>query len=1091
MAIGGVILVVALASQFYMVRARMDQAYHQIVHESQNRAETIGTSAAHMITSGDMASLESMILRFSRFFHVARITITDKEGRTLVEAVTNSNGVSRPLFDYPVLKTPSLETIRETLDPKNNNDYDRHGLKHLDEHTRRYGRINNQLVFWAPVANGIHLGWVRLLIRTDRLEAVSHTATVEALALSLVLVVLSFAVIGWFLGPRVRIIAEATRFAHNLSRNLGATLPVQKLSLETHGLIRALNGLSLRIKKLEQELLANSEWLQSLYDHVNDGIITIDENGDILTCNAAAERLFGYTSKEVTGRPITSLMTGLKDMSKRQGPTGQGVVLDARAQEIEATHRDGNPIYVEFCMGQMDLPEQKAFILTIRDCTNRKRSEDRLRESETRLADAQRLAQFGNWHWNIKGNVLTWSDQVFIIFGLDKNKVELDFQKSFMDAIHPEDREMVEQEMQRCRDTLESYDIDYRINLPDGTTRYINVKGVINVDRADRAVSLSGTVVDISGRKAAERTIRESEERFSATFNHAATGMALIAPDGKILRANERLCDMLGYSREKICNFTTTAITCVEDIPDEYPLTADLLAGKAHQYTMEKRFLSSNGEKIWVNQSVSLIRDQDGKPAYFVAVIEDIRDRKKYDEELQHLAHYDTLTGLPNRTLFNDRLDETTKRARRSGTEFAVMFLDLDRFKKINDTFGHKWGDEFLNEVAARIQKCVRDADTVSRLSGDEFAIILHDIDGGERAAQVAKRILSSIAVPYKIDNSEVFVTSSIGISVFPDDGADAEVLLRCADSAMYSAKDAGKNNYRFFDQVLDAMSHQKLELEIRLRQAMEDGALQLHYQPKINIQEGKISGAEALLRWRDSKLGNIPPDTFIPLAEDSGLIHALGEFVLREACRQIRAWDDAGHNFGTVSVNFSIRQLFRKETISDIRQIIEEAGIAPSRIMLELAETAVIDDPESCCDFIKELRKIGVGIALDKFGIGLSSINYLRNLEISEIKIDRSFIGELDRKEESVALVSAIIRIAKGFGINCVAEGVENGEQLKFIKEIDCRFAQGFYLSKPVPAAEFERAVATALKQVELQVEKNGSLRAIQDRQHPFRNRQ
>jgi diguanylate cyclase (GGDEF)-like protein/PAS domain S-box-containing protein len=434
--------------------------------------------------------------------------------------------------------------------------------------------------------------------------------------------------------------------------------------------------------------------------------------------------------------------------------------------------------------------------------------------------------------------------------------------------------------------------------------------------------------------------------------------------------------------------------------------------------------------------------------------IEKYRDQ----ETLATMAYYDVLTGLPNRVLLLDRLRQAVIEAGRHERLVALLFLDLDRFKNINDTLGHEMGDLMLQNVAKRLQECVRPGDTVARPGGDEFIILLADVAHVDDVSRVAQKITDVFSLPFEIGGRELFMTCSIGISLYPFDDCDIETLYRNADAAMYHAKDEGRNNFQFYSAEMNSQSLKRLTLETALRRALERDEFRLYYQPQIDVKTGRIIGAEALIRWQHPELGLVPPLEFIPLAEETGLIVPIGEWVLRTACTQARAWQDAGLVLSRVAVNLSARQ-FRQPLLLDmITAALRQTGLAPERLEIELTESLVMQNVNRTIEVLQGLKRMGVSVAVDDFGTGYSSLSYLQRLPIDAIKIDRSFIEHIPGNPDDAAIATAIIALAKSLELTVVAEGVETQEQLNFLRHHDCDTAQGYYFARPLPAEEFVR---------------------------------
>jgi diguanylate cyclase (GGDEF)-like protein/PAS domain S-box-containing protein len=463
-----------------------------------------------------------------------------------------------------------------------------------------------------------------------------------------------------------------------------------------------------------------------------------------------------------------------------------------------------------------------------------------------------------------------------------------------------------------------------------------------------------------------------------------------------------------------------------------------------------------DGSETPVEDSVAPIHDREGKTTGAVIVFRDVTAPRAMALELAYLAKHDFLTGLPNRMLLNDRIEQAITYAKRHVKRVAVLFLDLDGFKHINDSLGHSIGDKLLQSVSQRLVDCGRASDTVSRQGGDEFVVLLSEVHRAEDAAIAAARMLAAVAEAHLIDRHDLHVTSSIGVSVYPDDGLDAETLIKNADTAMYQAKENGRQNYQYFKPEMNTRAVERQSLEESLRRALERDELSLHYQPKIDFKTGAISGAEALLRWTHPTRGVISPAQFIPIAEECGLILPIGHWVLRKACQQAQAWNQAGLALATMAVNVSAKEFRGQQFLKELFAILAETGIDPRSLELELTESVLMKHAESAASILETLRESGVQVAVDDFGTGYSSLSYLRKFPIDALKIDQSFVGRLGTTVDDASIVRAVISMAQSLRLRVVAEGVETLEQSEFLQALACDEAQGFYFSKPVPPLEF-----------------------------------
>ncbi|MFP5409824.1 MAG: ABC transporter substrate binding protein [Gammaproteobacteria bacterium] len=491
-------------------------------------------------------------------------------------------------------------------------------------------------------------------------------------------------------------------------------------------------------------------------------------------------------------------------------------------------------------------------------------------------------------------------------------------------------------------------------------------------------------------------------------------------------------------------------------------------------YSLDHRIVRPDGSIRVVHENAEVLLDADGKPLRMIGTVQDVTARRQAeqalrdkDAHLEFVAYHDALTGLPNRALLTDRLRHAASRADRAQARMAVLFIDLDRFKTINDSLGHAVGDGVLQAAAGRLARLVRDEDTLARLGGDEFVVLLESVRDGQDAATVAGKIIHALEETLQIGDYPLHISASIGISLYPEDGRDAETLLKHADAAMYKSKERGRNTFHFYEQGITERAMRRIRLESRLRGAIGERALSLHYQPLICLDTRRVCGAEALLRWNDPMEGPIPPDQFIPLAEDTGLIVAIGEWVVREACLALKRWDEAGAVLGEfgLHVNLSGKQLLQKDLPQRLAAVLDETGIAPSRLVLELTESSIMESEATGLDGMAALRRFGFGIAIDDFGTGHSSLSRLKQLPIGELKIDRSFIRDLADDSDDAAIVQAILALSAKLGLQVIAEGVEHAGQEAFLLQHGCLRAQGFYYARPLPEAEFLDHLAAGLR--------------------------
>jgi len=577
---------------------------------------------------------------------------------------------------------------------------------------------------------------------------------------------------------------------------------------------------------------------------------------------------------------------------------------------------------------------------------------------------------------------------------------------------------------------------------------------------------------DITTRKAIAEALLQAQNKYRAIFQDAVVGIFQGTPDGRLISANRAMARMYGYDSPE--QFTAEISDVSRQLfvnPGQMEEIRLLLEENDAVHNVEVEVYRRDRTKKWLLANMRAVRGADGKVMRHEGTVQDITERKAAEEQVRYLAYYDALTGLPNRSLLQDRLAQAMASARRRGEKVALLFLDLDRFKTINDSLGHTAGDLLLKEFAERLKKWAREQDTVARLGGDEFVVVLTAVKDVAGAAVAADRLMKTMSTEFTVQGHLLSVTCSLGISVFPDHGRDGEALIKNADAAMYCAKENGRNNFQFFTQEMNSRAVERLTLESSLRLALERKELFLVYQPQWDVATGKITGAEALLRWQHPRLGLVPPDKFIPIAENSGLIMPIGEWVLKTACAQAREWQDQGLPPLPVAVNVSAVQ-FRQESFPAlIRRVLLETGLPAQYLELELTESLLLSSADVTLSVLQELKEMGVNLSIDDFGTGYSSLNYLKHLPVYKLKIDRSFVRDITLDPDDAAITGTIISMAKSLNLKVIAEGVENAEQMLFLQEHDCDEVQGYYLSRPLAVDDFSRKVrSTLLPQSDLQ---------------------
>ena len=640
-------------------------------------------------------------------------------------------------------------------------------------------------------------------------------------------------------------------------------------------------------------------------------------------------------------------------------------------------------------------------------------------------------------------------------------------------AIHPDDRQRVLVQWLSALRSNTAFQAELRFLRRDGSEVWTRLNTAALLDVPGNNTSLQGyvqLVEDISARKSTELVLQRAEEelfaekeRVQVTLN--SIGDAVLCTDlaGKVTYLNSVAETMTGWACADAIGRPLDEVFHIVDgdnrlvaaaNPARRAIDEDRVVGLSADCVLIRR----DGVESPIEDSAAPIHNRDGAVAGAVIVFRDVSQSRVMAMKMTYLATHDFLTGLPNRALLSERLSQALAMARRHRKQGALLFLDLDFFKHINDSLGHVAGDQLLLSAAARLQATVRGTDTVCRQGGDEFVILLTEIEQPQDAAQVAEKLLAAFTEPHLIGGHELHLTVSIGISVYPDDGTDVDTIMQNADTAMYHAKASGRNNYQFFRSEMNTHAVQRLLVQGNLRRALRSDEFVLHYQPQIALASGRMTGAEVLLRWADPANGLVYPNQFMEVAEDSGLIVPIGRWVLREACRQVKAWIDAGLDAVPVAVNISAVEFRQQHFLDDVAQILKDTGLDPKYLELELTESVLMDDAESSMAVLDSLNTLGVRLAIDDFGTGYSSLNYLKRFPISTLKIDQSFVQDITLDGNDATIVSAVIGMGRNLKQRVIAEGVETAEQLAFLRTRSCDEAQGFHFSHALPAPDFAR---------------------------------
>jgi diguanylate cyclase (GGDEF)-like protein/PAS domain S-box-containing protein len=655
------------------------------------------------------------------------------------------------------------------------------------------------------------------------------------------------------------------------------------------------------------------------------------------------------------------------------------------------------------------------------------------------------------------------SDGCLTVTGYDPCDLLLNHTISYEQITHPEDRQRVRNSVRAALAQGRRFDVEYRIIHRSGAERWVWERGIGLYAQDGTVLAVEGIVQDINTRASTYRAVRNAERRYRSLFDNAIEGIFRTSPDGRYLDANPALARIYGFDSP------LALMNSLSDIGAQLYVDSarrqefiDTMQRHASVSGFESQVRRCDGRLIWISENARAVHDESGRLICYEGTVEDVTELREYKERIERQARLDDLTGLANRSLLRERLQEAVSNAGANDSRFALVFVDLDRFKYINDSLGHHAGDELLCVMAARLTACAPAGATVARVGGDEFVLLVPDAD--ETAARaLTRKILHATGEVWHFNGTENRVNGSVGVALYPDHGRDPEALLKNADAAMYLAKDQGRDTLRFFSAELRAQMTERLEAEQRLREAIKREQLLLHFQPRVDIASGRITGAEALVRWQAPGEPLVYPLNFIAIAEETGLIVDIGRYVLRAACAQARAWLDAGHTAMVVSVNASPHELQQERYADHVLEALRKFNLPPESLEIEITESMVVQDAPRLIRMLARLRQMGVNIAIDDFGTGYSNLRYLQRFPAQRLKIDRSFITDVMTNSEDAAIVRAIITLGHSLGMLVVAEGVETEPQLGLLRELGCDEVQGYFTGRPVAASELKAQLNAA----------------------------
>ncbi len=817
------------------------------------------------------------------------------------------------------------------------------------------------------------------------------------------------------------------------------------------------------INKLAQNaesLDENRARIQSVLNGVPNGIITIDETGAVVTSNPAADTIFGCSKRSLVGTNMFDLI-GVEDRRDlRSNMLGMMPGLNSElllsGHEITGRRVNGNAFPLRLSLTAMRLRDTQHYTVVFSDITESKRAESALRKSEALFRTVSEYAPVMIAGFDAYDKCILWNGELEKILGWKQEDIERGV--NLLDVMYPD-----EEERERAGRDIDKHDGVFRESRP--IAKNGDQKTVLWASFKLPEGEIISTGYDITERNNIEKQLLQTSIELDTILENILVGVCYIR-DRKFVYANTRFQQMFGREGEFLEGVPTETIFSSHQVFESMDEIATQNFRELKMFTQELEMKRKDGSLFWCELSCKLISEKHPERGS-IWLFEDVSKRRNADLQLVRLANYDTLTGLPNRSLFHDRIQHALLHAKREKGKLSLLFLDLDNFKQVNDSLGHTIGDKLLTEVAMRLKRCIREDDTVARIGGDEFTVILEQFNTSENTDLVASKILKVLDKPYQIENRELNVQASIGISIYPDDGDNSEVLLRNADTAMYHAKARGRNNFQYFSNEMNQLAAERLELENSLRAAILNEEFILYYQPQVELGTGLISGVEALIRWNHPEKGLVPPVKFIQVLEETGMILSVGEWVLEQACKDAREWLDQGLAPIQVAVNLSGHQFQGEQLTHSIARVLDRYELEARTLDLEITETVLMEDSQLAINTLIALGKMGTRLSIDDFGTGYSSLAYLRKFPIDTLKIDRSFVCDINSDRDDEIIIEAIVAMARRLKLDIVAEGVESFEQAIFLSKNGVDRVQGFFYSKPVPADE----ISTLLRQGPMKV--------------------
>jgi diguanylate cyclase (GGDEF)-like protein/PAS domain S-box-containing protein len=817
-------------------------------------------------------------------------------------------------------------------------------------------------------------------------------------------------------------------------------------------------GRDITDRKLAELALRESEVrYRQLFENMSDGVAMYEVIGGgedfiFLEINRAAENILRIDRSAVIGKPVIKMFPGIEDLGladvfRRVWKTGESEYHPTRHYRDDRIALWVDNFVMKLANGEI--------VTIFEDLSAQKKAEQRLLQSEKRLRDSQAYAHLGFWELRSDGKGALWSDEIYRIAGINPDtKAGPD---TLRQLVHPDDVEDVMASLQRSLDTGEEHHIEYRLLRPDGRQRWVECRARPNTQGDGPPEKLVGFLQDITERKSIELALRQSEQRFDLAMRGANDGVFDWDLESGEIYFSPRWKSMLGYADDELPNTRETwkQLIVPEQRDDVLAMLDAYRAGQRDNFEIEYQMRHREGHPVDILARAHVMKNAQGESKRVVGTHADMTARKQAEKEIQHLAFHDSLTGLPNRLLFGEALEQMLATYKRDGQQFAVHLLDLDHFKEVNDNLGHPVGDQLLQAVARRISALVRTSDLFARLGGDEFVLIQHGIEDPAETSVLAAKIISAVDKVFEIAENRIHTSVSIGIVIPHSAEIDGSRLMSYADVAMYKAKGMGRGTYAFFEDAMTDQLQREMRLCDQLRHAAVEGELFLLYQPKYELGSGRLVGLEALLRWNHPERGVVLPSEFLPVAERRGLIRGLSEFALEESCRQAREWLDRGLAFGHIAVNVCTSQVTDKDFFDAVVSRVESFDISPEVIEFEFTESLLMDSSESVSESINRLADYGFRFAIDNFGTGFASFAYLRKFNADKLKIGSDFVRNVAEKGNDAAIIKAMVGLGNSLDMQTVAEGVETEAQAAMLADFGCDQVQGFLFAKPLSAVD------------------------------------